>query len=299
MIVNLPSEFTKNTMGYLLNQVIDHEIEPKDKEIEFDFNYLNVFIEPSGVTILSNLFEWLKKKGVDTYILHPDGFILKGPLKYLDDSRFFEKYVGEKLNESSRPRTTTFPLESVQYNHSPALLELRFIPWLSRRLNVNAKSLIDIKICLEEIFNNINDHAHENTGCIYAQHYPNKDNENKVVIAISDFGVGIPYNIRKVKECGDDGETLKEAIKEGVSSRSTPRNRGAGLHTLVKNVVENNGGRVHIHSNNGILSCYKVNNAMEVHDSNSDSFYPGTFIEIQLMVNNIEFIEDDEEEFEW
>ena len=150
------------------------------------------------------------------------------------------------------------------------------------------------QFCIGEIFNNINDHSSEHIGCIYAQHYPKL---SKVKIAISDFGVGIPYSIQGRYPSLTDEEALAEAIKEGVSTQSTPGNRGAGL-TNITEAINANQGCVHIHSNAGIITCSSGNTGIRITSSTADGYYPGTLFEIILNTDNI-YDENDEEEFVW
>lgn len=295
MEVMVPKGFNRQSMYELLEEVIDNDLKPKDQEIVFNFRKLT-FIEPAGVTILGNLFQWLNKSGVTCEKILPR-LSDRDAVKYLDDSLFFEQYYGEKLREDSDLRPTTIPLTLVAYEHSYQFLRGRFSNWLANRLEVTVESVDNIRISLEEIFNNIRDHAQENTGCIFAQHYPNKGNE--VHIAISDFGVGIPHNIKQEYPLINDGEALKMAIEAGFSTRSTPRNRGVGLATLVDNVVRDNGGEMYIHSNHGILTCKAGNTDIDVEYEVSPSYYPGTLIQIILKADNIENIIPDEEDFGW
>ncbi|MCU5209422.1 ATP-binding protein [Bacillus cereus group sp. Bc252] len=299
MEVMVPQRFNRSTMYELLEAIIDEDLKPKAEEITFNFRKLK-FIEPAGVTILGNLFEWLNKNGVTCDKILPRSIDGRDAVRYLDDSLFFEQYFGEKLREQAGLRPTTIPLNLVSYANSYQFLRGRFAFWLANRLDVTVESVKNITVSMEEIFNNIRDHAQENTGCIFAQHYPNKDGENTVHITISDFGVGIPHNIQKEYPSMDDGEALNMAITAGFSTRSTPRNRGVGLATLVDNVVKDLGGEVYIHSNHGILTCKAGNNDSDVEYNVSPSYYPGTLIQIKLKADNIENIISDEEDFgEW
>jgi len=296
LVVRIPNRFLRRTMYSLLDNVIDRDLNPKSAHIKFDFRPLT-FIEPTGITILSNLFEWLIKRGTKVTLSYP-AQIPSGdhPIKFLDDSGFFKRYLGKEIREHAAVRQTTMPLEKVSYSNSFQWLNNVFVTWLSNALDVTSESVTDFRVCLEELFNNIKDHANEDTGCIFAQHYPRN---NEVKISISDFGVGIPHNVKLQNRTFDDAEALLAAIEEGFSTQSTPRNRGVGLHTLVKNVVEHNKGCVYIHSNNGILSCTSVNNIPTFEANLSESFYPGTLIEIVLKGENIEQLYDNEEEFAW
>lgn len=299
MEVMVPRRFNRSTMYELLEAVIDEDLKPKAEEITFNFRKLN-FIEPAGVTILGNLFEWLNKNGVTCDKILPRSIDGRDAVRYLDDSLFFEQYFGETIREQAGVRPTTIPLNLVSYANSYQFLRGKFTYWLAHRLEVSVESVENIRVSMEEIFNNIRDHAQENTGCFFAQHYPNKDGENTVHITISDFGVGIPYNIQKAHPSLDDGAALNMAITVGFSTQSTPQNRGVGLPTLVENVVRNLGGEVYIHSNHGILACTAGNTGIDVEYNVSQSFYPGTLIQMKLKADQIPNINIDEEDFgEW
>ncbi|MED3986294.1 ATP-binding protein [Peribacillus simplex] len=297
--IYLPNRLTRLEINELMSKVINRDKEPISEEIVFNFTNLS-FIEPAGVTSLGNLFEWLRKKNVKTTIIWPKeiGKTKWCPIKYLDDSKFFLKYLGRKLNDESSVRETTIPLQNVTYSRSYQWLEATFITWLAGQLGVKIATLGNIKTCLGEVFNNIRDHSSENIGLIYAQHFPAR---NKIVISIADFGVGIPTNIRKKSPALQDAEALVLAIEDGYSTYTSPRNLGAGLHTLIKNVVEDSNGTVHIHSGYGILNTEFVHNDIQVSSSTSNGFYPGTFLEICIDTSKI--MEEDkyeiEEEFEW
>ncbi len=297
MEVFIPERFRRESMYELLEAVIDHDLKPKDNHIIFNFRKLK-FIEPVGVAILGNLFQWLLKNKVNYACKLPSRTDNKDAIKYLDDSLFFKRYLGKTIRDDASLRKTTIPLTLVTYEDSYQFSRQRFSYWLANSLDVTVESVDGIRISLEEIFNNINDHAQENTGCFFAQHYPRMGDENTVHIAISDFGVGIPYNIQKRNPKLNDGEALQLAIEEGVST-GTPKNRGVGLATIVANIVKNHDGEMYIYSNHGILTCKTGNNEVDVEYKISPSYYPGTLIQIKLKADNIENIILDEEDFEW
>lgn len=299
MEIMLPYRLDRHQINNLMSEVINKNKQPVSNELNFNFSSLG-FIEPAGITSLGNLFEWLVKKGADTKITLPEKIGVKKwcPIEYLDDSDFFLKYIGKKINETSTVRPTTIPLQNVTYESSYQWLESTFVNWIANRIGVQNATLGNIEMCLGEIFNNIRDHSTENIGCIYAQHYPNK---NKLVFTIADFGVGIPDNIRKLNRELNDSEALNQAIREGVTSKTSPRNLGAGLHTLIKNIVDGTKGSVHIHSGYGILNASGGKDGIEVDSHLTQGYYPGTFLEVVIDTDVI--IEEDkiesQEEFVW
>jgi signal transduction histidine kinase len=119
------------------------------------------------------------------------------------------------------------------------------IPWLATRINITQASLYPIKACLSEIFNNIKDHTRYDIGSIFVQHFPN---ENRVLIAVSDFGIGIPETVRKVVQSLSDSDAIIQAVQDGFTSNSTAGNKGIGLDYLLKTVVLHHGGKATIYS---------------------------------------------------
>nr|WP_249529816.1 ATP-binding protein [Paenibacillus brevis] len=281
----------------LINSVLDTDKEPRSGNINFLFHDL-FFIEPVGVTVLSNITNLLANKNVRVTYTYPpiDIFSKKQALCFLDDSQYFKQYTGVAVRPYASIRGTTIPLELVSIRASYQWFD-KVMYWLAGRISVTVESLANIKMCLQEVFNNINDHSTQSIGSAFIQHYPNK---NRVSIAISDFGVGIPFNIQGVYPFLNDALALEKSIEQGFSTKSSPRNRGAGLDTLIYNVVKNNQGYVYIHSNYGILKCKPTeNNSITLESELTPVFYPGTLIEVILRTDTIENIEINEEEFEW
>jgi anti-sigma regulatory factor (Ser/Thr protein kinase) len=125
------------------------------------------------------------------------------------------------------------------------------VPWLSGRLKISQASLGSLKVCVSELFNNIKDHTQHEIGCIFAQHFPYLE---KVEVSLSDFGVGIPYNVRKKLADLSDSEAITHAVKEGFTTKSTQRNKGVGLDYLLQTVVGNYRGQVTIYSGSSIVT---------------------------------------------
>ncbi|MGG3693904.1 ATP-binding protein [Heyndrickxia ginsengihumi] len=296
MQIDIPRRLNRDTMYVLLKKVINRDNEPIDDEVLFNFETLTAFIEPSGVTILSNLIHWLEFKGVNVLLLPGEIKPWETPNKFLDDSMFFKEHLGEVLDESAAVRATTFPLKQVNAHSPIPLLVNEFTPWLSRQLNINPKQLATVQVCIEEVLNNIRDHAHRATGCIFAQYTPNN---HEVLISISDFGVGIPYNVQRVLPTLNDYEALRQAVVRGFSTKSTDQNYGYGLDNLIHNVVVNGKGAVYIHSLNGMMACKNVNNAIEHRPRGALGYYPGTLIDIVIKTDVEDIFDIVEEGFSW
>jgi len=252
------------------------------------------FIEPAGVTFLSNVGFWLNSRGCKPSFINVNRN--SAAIKYLDDAQFFMQHCGQLLTEGAEPRETTRPLQRIDDEDTHAWLRMNLIPWLSSKLGMSEASLVEFQVCISELFNNISDHSTPNTGSIFVQFYPNK---NEIRISVADFGCGIPENVRKFAGGIDDGSAILKAVTPGFSTKSTPRNRGAGLDILLMTAVTRNGGTVSIFSQTAYV-VFSPNGTTVGHAVFTNAGYcPGTTIDICLRTDTIERVEDGPEEFEW
>jgi len=67
-IVTLPHRLNVETMYDVIGRAIDEHQKARGQDITFDFSGLS-FVDPDGMTVLSNLLEWLKKREVRIALL--------------------------------------------------------------------------------------------------------------------------------------------------------------------------------------------------------------------------------------
>ncbi len=300
MQIFLPEYFNENTVqGFCNNLLINGK--PTSSTFIFDFSNLK-FIEPSGITALSNIIEFLHKYNAKVTFNLDNSLAnyIDNPIWYLDDANFFYIYEGAKIFNNSKQRATTLSLQKVEIENRQDWLTNVLVPWIRMRLADSGNLRLEsFKLCIMEIFNNINDHSSEKIACLYAQHYPNI---RQIKICISDFGVGIPYNVAKVITLPRDSCAILEAVKQGFSSKSISQNIGAGLDVLMKNVVINNHGKLTILSSKGKVDFYRDNASIGSYNHKAEdsslSGYPGTLINIVINTDNFKG-DEEEEDFTW
>jgi anti-sigma regulatory factor (Ser/Thr protein kinase) len=290
--VKLPYGFKRESMFGVIDATLNVDLTPKASRFVFDFSQLR-FSDPSAITVLSNLLEYLKR--IDVAFRFENHKLQTTGNKYLDDSGFFRAYSGEDSFSNALLRGTTLPLELIKHEKSFSWINNTFAPWMAARAGLSEKSLGTIKLCLMEIFNNIGDHSGEKNGCAFAQHYPNKQ---IVMLSISDFGVGIPTNVRKKLPHLNDSQAINKATEEGFTTQSTQRNRGAGLAIMMDNVVAINHGKMWINSLTGGLKCIHAASGVRKAEQESKISYPGTLLEMEFNTAKLDRIVK-EEEFEW
>lgn len=294
-VVKLPRVFNSVTMYPFIQRAVNEQGDAQCNEITFDFSEL-VFIEPVGVVVLSNLIEYFIQLGVKTQL---GGLALLSPgTCYLDDSGFFRHYLNYSLRARAKLRDSTLPLRLVANPQAIAYLHGDMIPWIAGRLNTTETALATVRVCIQEVFHNISDHSGVNVGCVYAQHFPQ---EKELQIAISDFGLGIPVNVHKIRPEVTAAEALLLAVQEGFTTQSNVRNRGAGLAILMRYVTLRNKGAVLITSGKANISAVANGDRMKITAREKPVSYPGTLIRVILNTDSLQalFQDIEQEEFSW
>lgn len=295
LCVQVPQTFNASSMYGLVSQVFDENLDARCSSISFDFASLQ-WIEPVGVVILSNLIESLRKADVKVTIVNHS--VLSGANKYLDDSGFFEAYTGKRAFAGQGVRPTTIPLKLVANSDATHFLYMELMPWIAQEVGLSAESLSAVRTSIEEVFHNIRDHSGVGVGCVFAQHFPNK---NTIQIAISDFGKGIPNSVRTVRPHATDKEALRLACQEGFTTKSNVRNRGAGLPNLLRYIPQRNNGTVLVSSGAANVSATQGQKISKITAREAAGYYPGTLVRAILRTDTFERLSEDAESevFEW
>jgi len=160
------------------------------------------------------------------------------------------------------------------------------------------KDLVPLSLNLTEVFNNIFDHSYSSVnGYIITEYFPEK---NILSFSVCDFGIGIAesmnrYNISINKMQTLDSVAIKGALVTGISSHSTPQNRGFGLGNVL-DFTENYKGILSITSNNGYL-MKKFDE--EYYLIETDINFLGTLIKVEINTLELEKIDEEMEINEW
>lgn len=289
--VELPVVLTRDTI-YRLVEALFKRLRPSVGVLVFDFTKLKE-IQVGGVTVLCNLMAMCRQMGI-AIRLH--GAEWCEAAEFLERSGLIAFAATDKEAPGVCP--TFLPIKAVQYDRSHSYMNDELIPWLSSNFGQQPRALSTLRVCFEEVFNNIRDHSTRDVGCS-AGHFDRVS--GKATICVSDFGIGIPGRVRSAMQLGSDHAAIAMACQEGFTTRTTPRNMGAGLHVLVRNVVERNKGTLIITSGEGMYSCYPATGAAPSKRTGkpAGSKFPGTMIHITLQESDFSPDEVDEEEFQW
>lgn len=293
--VRLPKNFNPGTMHSVIRQAITEDGDARGATVNFDFLNLE-FISPVGVVVLSNLIEFLKLcKCVGRL---QSVFTQSSGVMYLDNSKFFERYHGRPLRSSARLDDGTFPLTLVNDVEAMGFLYQQLVPWLARQLHTREDALASVRVCIEEILQNIGHHSGIKIGCVHAQVFEKTD---EIHLAISDFGSGIPFNVRKLAPEIDDARAVELACQEGFTTKSNVQNRGAGLALLLNIVTGKDRGAVSIASGRGNISAVHASGASRMTVRTKPFVYPGTLVHIVLKTSAVRDLARDiePEDFAW
>src|SRR5690606_20492071 len=191
--------------------------------------------------------------------------------------------------------TTTIPLWNIQQEEitSYSLFAKNFFP----NNFFKTSDLLILQANLEEVFNNIFDHANSPVdGFVSSQYFPNK---NIITCSICDIGTGIAAKVnedrlKKGEEQLLDSQALLKATQKGYSTKSIPQNKGLGLDNIL-DIPRNKQGSVTIISNKG----YFINNGQEEIAKELNYSFHGTFIRISIDTSKLDELDSEEYEFEF
>ncbi len=294
-VIALPRRFGMDTMYGLISKAINQDGDARHATIEFDFSKLE-FIDPAGVVVMSNLIEYLRHCRVSGRMSNV--WLQSAAVRYLDDCGFFVRYNNGPLQVQVRPRDGTLPLTLVENIQATNFIYQRLIPWMALQLGTTDASLATVRVCMEEILQNIADHSGRMVGCVHAQYFPQK---SELDVVVSDFGFGIPHNVRNVVPDATDAAALHLACQEGFTTQSNVRNRGAGLATLIRYVTGRDHGAVWIVSGKANISAVHASGESRLTSRTKPSAFPGTLVRVLLKANAIPDLAKDveAEEFSW
>ncbi len=297
---DLPARCNMETLLPLISGTVEENTSPRMTKLSFNCKAVQD-ADPIAIVILSNLIEFLRKQGTDAKVINT-GTLCKASA-YLRASGLVEKYADhQETRGANNLIDNILPLETVRNEQRYNYLLNKLIPWIGRCVDIEPKLLDALRVSLEEVFLNIDHHSQVGVGCVMAEYLPSK---REILIAISDFGVGIPVNVRKKEANLADKDALEKACEEGFTTKSNVRNRGAGLPLLLRYVTGTNNGFVRIISGKGMISASpsgnQYNNKPKLSKRSSPWHYPGTLVSVKLDTENFASIVQDveQEDFSW
>lgn len=296
VIAELPYRLTHSECCQFITERI---ITPITKNIDggylIDFSK-TTFIDPSGVAALYNSLQYLILQKRD---IHFRGHELRTDVNtYLDDSGFFETFLQQRIFPNRPRRQTTVPLHVFDVKNYYGHLMTKLMPWIAQSVEMDAQNLEVLRATLEEAYHNVTYHSGVNYGCVFAQHFPKRE---ELEVVISDHGFGIPYRVRTKFPQTTDNAALLLAFEKGFTTGSVVANRGWGLWQLSNYAAQKNGGEVSLRSGYGIATAIHGNEQPVITALQSKWVYPGTLVRVVLKTDTLRRVRNDTEKevFSW
>jgi anti-sigma regulatory factor (Ser/Thr protein kinase) len=296
-IVRLPNNLSTDRTGdfeSFLQRSVGWPNDSRPSTVTLDFSSLG-FIEPDGIVALGAIIDALKTLGV---VVRGRGVDHKsGAVDYLRGCGFFQAYSLSMPDDVFLSRPSMFEYRRLAHRDSFLWIRNELMPWMASALGRPKAAMAEVEMCVQEIFNNIDDHSTKDIGCVAGQSY---QNGRSIDLAVSDYGVGIPHALRSQYPSLSDAELIVRSTDEGVTSKTSRRNRGAGLSLLKDNVIGRFGGQLTIVSGKGKAAFRRQESGgQQVGVSELATPYPGTLIRIRLLRDSLPTAAPESEELDW
>jgi hypothetical protein len=275
-------------LRFIIKNRPKHRFHHKDLYV-FDFCKVE-FIFPYHLVSMACLMEEYKLSGAKIRILS-DQKSQAG--KFIRWSKF-ENYWGANFDRNfclNSRFSNTLPIWKYrqEYIDSFALIAEKFYS----NHAIKGKDLSPLRLTVVEALNNITDHSESKvSGFVATQYFKGK---SELVISICDFGKGIPNRVNLFQTQNKrlpmkDNLALEEALKRGFSTKSTPRNRGFGLDTILSTVKAVD-GEIEIVSNRAYFSKKMINSQVNKVSDQLEFSFPGTYLVFKMNMNKFQEIE--------
>lgn len=141
---------------------------------------------------------------------------------------------------------------------------------------------------LSELTYNVHEHAFgENSKTDAYIAFKEFPKEELLEICIVDFGLSIPgrFDVSNVDYI-DDCNAIEKAINNFSTASTNPYERGNGLWTTIRFVIEGNGGEILLISRKGLLHITKDSYKYQL--LNDEKIFKGTLISIRLNKSEVQ-----------
>lgn len=254
--------------------------------VNFDFSACD-FLRPNAVVFLGGLARMIYHWGGEAHFLTKT---MHGRVATNLQQNGFAHAMGGGIQPW---RGNAIPyLEHFEQDKDKIIASLKQ-DWLGRDwINLSDGLANRIAGQMWEIFANAFEHSASPVG-VYScgQYLPQR---RELLLAVADFGVGIPSNVRSY--LGRPDTPAEEAMRWAfVSGHTTQRMqtfpRGLGLD-LLKDFVQKANGIMQVFSHDGYA---RIDQSGETYE-NSEPFFEGTVVQIQLLCNDKHYMLSDEVE---
>ena len=246
-------------------------------EVTFDFSHC-YFLRPNAVVFLGGLAHVIHSRGGSARFL-------TGTMQQAVQMNLLQNGFAHAMGAGSPPwQGNSIPYrEYVEPDksgviHKNGVIQLLTDDWLGRGwISVSPNLANEIVGRMWEIFANAFEHGNSPVGIYCCGQYLKKRRE--LLLAVADFGVGIPSNVRIFggQPDMDAQATMRWALTSGTSTSRRSGPSGVGLN-LLREFVKATHGRLAIFSHDGYAS---IDGSGETYQ-NLPAFFEGTLVQVTL-----------------
>lgn len=247
------------------------------KDVTLDFSRVEVLFGTTMVPLIAQTRRYVSA-GIEFEIIAPETERLKSLFhncnwNHLINPRRYEKSTFEGLQHLP---AVCYRTANEQYDLVNKIMEI-----ILGNMRVDRKNLRALEWCVNEITDNVLNHANSQLGgVLQLSTFPQR---NVVEFVVADAGDGV----RRTLGGQNDGEALTRAIQEGVT-RDTVTNQGNGLYGSFR-VAVLSGGSFQLHSGRASLVCRALDDIRVIKQQRA--LFPGTVAVSQIVCNDERLIE--------
>lgn len=269
--------FTSADKGYWFKTISEIRLiyhfskKPLDISLDFSENIKKNEITPSHLVSYACLIQELKNHGHNVYQLYKNEEIAN----YIYNDLGFKYYFSLKENHVKSSQNNVLNLWRIVPNEVESYardttdyFKLKFF---------KGKDTTQILYTLLESYYNVLDHADAGNNAFSLVQY--LEDQRKIYVAISDFGIGIKSSVQTVvPSITTDLDALKKASELNFTVKSKSHNGGKGISNILDMST-----RANILSGEAML--YKFNDVIKYYEL--DFSYSGTLIYCTIDVNSM------------
>lgn len=174
-------------------------------------------------------------------------------LAYCEFSGMSHRFESGRTPNPDHPDCETVPLTDFRranWNLSDGVIRL-----LRRHMELSDESEDQVRTCIGEVAQNVEDHARSSIGGILSARYFERFGE--VRVAIVDRGIGIGASVRSTRaQTTGSLEALRLVIEGGFSSKSRPNNMGLGVSNLFR-LIASSRGKIAVYSGDAMAEAHQ------------------------------------------
>jgi hypothetical protein len=218
----------------LLTQV--EEVSP-GTSLEIDLRKCQ-YLGPDAAAILTAVVRDAQSNGILTRILSPLGppelcafFRVSG----LANLAVVSESVSAEPDDVIRPVLAVTQIRRASFNDADPIIAL-----VSKHGTLDPEAEEYLRICINEVVQNVQDHAKSSVGAMMTARFMAKANE--VRVAIVDRGIGMCTTLRKRYPDTTPENVMQRVLQGSYSARSRENNMGLGLSNLAAIITRLEGG---------------------------------------------------------